>query len=900
MRIILLSILFSTALIAQIGPPGSSGFTPVVADPTGNACQANSVALRTPSGQIYTCVSNSYALYTGGGAGTGTVTSVIAGCGLSGGTITVSGTIAENIVTAAHNGSYAILTGDCGKALSTNTAAAWTIAQAGSAGFLTGWFVDINNVGSGALTVTATTSTFYGGPTANISGSVLTVPANTSARIISDGTNYQVLAGGGGSGLGVTSLGATLSGTVTATDSGSTSVFTGTQTGNITSFILAGLTPGKTYSHSYTQDVTGTRTFGGASGLSVTPCFVTAPTVTNTFFGYATSASALTVTGSTNNSGYGCAPTGTVPAAAPSSGLLSYIDPTDIMPHWVNPSTTYSGVTPLSLIGVPVLGISNPSDNKWIAYVDIHGVQQRTQPAFSNFSGTLGASQMTGTSGGVPYFNGASSWATSAALTANLPVIGGGAGAAPTVGTVSGNTTEFATFNGAATAARCIDTDINGNLQVTGSDCGSGSGGSSAGASLFSTTGSTTVTQTSATTLIGTVTGSTTIPVNTFTAGQPLMFHASGFYTTPATPASLTIDLKIGGTTRISTGTVVQIASVTLGVWNLDCLVTTRTAGASGTQIANCIFVGTGSTLTPGEAPMQVSSTWSVDTTATQAIDLQATWSTAVGAPTITSTNVAAWIPGAPVSSVSVNGGSAQTGAVSLTSIMVRNAANTVTTGDQNFSGATSLEVPVSAGATAGVAGRIAYDSNNGYVHVPMSGSDSTVTTSIAVGTFTETQTCTASSAATKTYTATITAPVNSITQLGDHLRVLVDLQLTVPGSNAASTGFDLLLDGANFYTMDVAPNAASGALTGAPYVASWDIWPTTVAGGANSTLNVTFTGNLQGSGVLPGTRFFNGTAAPTTVNLGATHTIGLAMECTSATGTTTAAKLLAIRLVRQ
>jgi hypothetical protein len=44
---------------------------------------------------------------------------------------------------------------------------------------------------------------------------------------------------------------------------------------------------------------------------------------------------------------------------------------------------------------------------------------------------------------------------------------------------------------------------------------------------------------------------------------------------------------------------------------------------------------------------MQTSSTWTIDTTATNVIDLQATWSTLVGTPTITSTNVAAWIPGA-------------------------------------------------------------------------------------------------------------------------------------------------------------------------------------------------------------------------------------------------------------
>ena len=76
-------------------------------------------------------------------------------------------------------------------------------------------------------------------------------------------------------------------------------------------------------------------------------------------------------------------------------------------------------------------------------------------------SGTL-ALTVAGTSGGVPYFSSASTWATSAALAANALVIGGGAGAAPAttttgtgVVTALGNnanaTGGFTTINGTAT-----------------------------------------------------------------------------------------------------------------------------------------------------------------------------------------------------------------------------------------------------------------------------------------------------------------------------------------------------------------------------------------------------------------------------------------------------------------
>jgi hypothetical protein len=76
-------------------------------------------------------------------------------------------------------------------------------------------------------------------------------------------------------------------------------------------------------------------------------------------------------------------------------------------------------------------------------------------------SGTL-ALTVAGTSGGVPYFSSASTWATSAALAASALVIGGGAGAAPATTTTGtgvitalGNNTNatggFTTIDGTAT-----------------------------------------------------------------------------------------------------------------------------------------------------------------------------------------------------------------------------------------------------------------------------------------------------------------------------------------------------------------------------------------------------------------------------------------------------------------
>ena len=67
-------------------------------------------------------------------------------------------------------------------------------------------------------------------------------------------------------------------------------------------------------------------------------------------------------------------------------------------------------------------------------------------------SGTL-ALTVAGTSGGIPYFSSASTWATSAALTASALVVGGGAGAAPaTITTGTGVTTALGVNTGTAGA----------------------------------------------------------------------------------------------------------------------------------------------------------------------------------------------------------------------------------------------------------------------------------------------------------------------------------------------------------------------------------------------------------------------------------------------------------------
>lgn len=121
----------------------------------------------------------------------GSVTSIATGCGLTGGTITTTGTISESVTVNAQTGAgaYAIVNGDCGKLISRNQSAAVadTIAQAGSGGsFAAGWSTEYQCVGAGGCKITPATSTIDGAASINLL-------QNQGVKIVSDGTNYYTL-----------------------------------------------------------------------------------------------------------------------------------------------------------------------------------------------------------------------------------------------------------------------------------------------------------------------------------------------------------------------------------------------------------------------------------------------------------------------------------------------------------------------------------------------------------------------------------------------------------------------------------------------------------------------------------------------------------------------------------
>ena len=122
----------------------------------------------------------------------------------------------------------------------------------------------------------------------------------------------------------------------------------------------------------------------------------------------------------------------------------------------------------------------------------------------------------------------------------------------------------------------------------------------------------------SETTIVGTVTGGKTLPAALLVAGKTVRVRAFGVLSARGTP-NLTVKVNVGRTV---------IAR------ELDCLITCRTTGASGTVFAQGVF-RYGTVVMPLAATAAVT----VDTTGAHIIDLTAQWGAMDPGNTITCTN---------------------------------------------------------------------------------------------------------------------------------------------------------------------------------------------------------------------------------------------------------------------
>jgi len=208
-------------------------------------------------------------------------------------------------------------------------------------------------------------------------------------------------------------------------------------------------------------------------------------------------------------------------------------------------------------------------------------------------SGTL-ALTVAGTSGGIPYFSSASTWATSAALAANSLVIGGGAGSAPsTITTGTGVVTALGVNTGTAGAfvvnGGALGTPSSGTLtSCTGLPVSTGISGFGTGvattlavntgtAGAFVVNGGALGTPSS-----GTLTSCTSLPVST---------GISGFGTGVAT--ALAVNIGTAGAFVVNGGALGTPSSGTL----TSCTGLPVSTGISGlgTGVATALAVNTGS-----------------------------------------------------------------------------------------------------------------------------------------------------------------------------------------------------------------------------------------------------------------------------------------------------------------
>jgi len=222
-------------------------------------------------------------------------------------------------------------------------------------------------------------------------------------------------------------------------------------------------------------------------------------------------------------------------------------------------------------------------------------------------SGTLGFTT-AGTSGGIPYFSSAAALSSSAVLTANLPVIGGGAGAAPSVGSVSGNTTKFATVNTTTfVSGNCVQVDASSNLTTAAAACGTG-GGITFPQTVSGTTTSGGIPYFSSPTVLS----SSAV----LTANLPVIGGGAGVAPSVGSVSGNTTKFATVNTTTFATGQCVQVdASLNL----------TTTGSACGAGGGGLPLVGTGLTYTTNTPLLDLSQTWNNNAVLFQAIRLNVT-----------------------------------------------------------------------------------------------------------------------------------------------------------------------------------------------------------------------------------------------------------------------------------
>jgi len=160
--------------------------------------------------------------------------------------------------------------------------------------------------------------------------------------------------------------------------------------------------------------------------------------------------------------------------------------------------------------------------------------------------------------------------------------------------------------------------------------------------SFTATTTATIANTTTETTLVGSGVGSLTFGANTLTAGKTIRLRCAGYWSSDLLLAgTMRWRVKLGSTVVLDTAAFTPIGGITNLLWQLDATITCRTTGASGTVFAqgSAERQETAGIAFPARA-MVNTSTSTIDTTASQALDVTFQWGTADADNTISCSNV--------------------------------------------------------------------------------------------------------------------------------------------------------------------------------------------------------------------------------------------------------------------
>jgi hypothetical protein len=164
------------------------------------------------------------------------------------------------------------------------------------------------------------------------------------------------------------------------------------------------------------------------------------------------------------------------------------------------------------------------------------------------------------------------------------------------------------------------------------------SGGSGDFDGLFSQTADATVANTTTeTTIFGTGQGSLTVAANHLTAGKSVRIKLRGRWSTTTPAPTMNVRFKIGGTTYNATGVVALFQTVTDGLFEIDIVLTCRTAGSGGTCVSTVNAMFNGGAAGVRQMYDATPDTTTIDTTATNTLDVTVQWGTASAQNTITS-----------------------------------------------------------------------------------------------------------------------------------------------------------------------------------------------------------------------------------------------------------------------